>query len=1299
VVADATDNGVAVINYVDTGGGNVFPLPRDVGIAPLTPVKTTGVPGGPNSGTFNPLAEDDEFAMQSSGFLFIPQGGSWTFSARTDDGERLEIGADNAVVTIFDGPRGATTDSTTVTVPRPGFYHYNLTWFQGGGGAMGEFFAQGPSQATPELVGDTANDGLAVFQSYNPPVTITASPINPTEGKAFTGTVATFTGGTPGATAVDFTATINYGDGTAPVTVTGVPSPSGEIVADPVVTGQFDVVGVHTFADEGHFNVNVTVTDAIGGSSATTGSYGQTNLVTDDQTVLQSLGYDPAAQTDANLVNPWGIAYAPTGPFWVSDNGAGVSTLYDGAGTAFSLVVTIPASANPGATTPANPTGVVFNGSATDFNVAGPGTPAHFIFATEDGTIAAWNSGATAVLKVDNANFTTGPVYKGLAIGNNGTGNFLYATNFRQGTIDVFDANFNPVTLGTGGFGTFTDPSIPAGFAPFGIQNINGKLFVTYAKQDAAAHDDVAGPGNGFVDVYDLNGNLLQNLAAGGSLNSPWGLTLAPATFGQFANDLLVGNFGDGHISAFDPATGAFVGQLTDAHNLPVAIDGLWGLKFGNNGSAGGAGTLFFTAGINHEADGLFGRLSANINTVTVADAALLPGTVTSTATTAFSGVGGNNTSTTAGSANAALSAFTAAIGGVNNGATASPQSGGFRTINWDAVKLDGTDFGGQTTVIDPGHVVGIPTNRFQERGVQFEVVYAVSGPASATDPSTFSTVNPSVTNLFPAFSPSNTFAMFNDNGIDFRFVLASSHTGTPVQAASSGFGAIFRNVRIANTTSIEYFNGDTSLGKFFVPVGGAGQAEFLGELFGSPIVTRVSITLGTDVLFSFDGVHFSAGGIDDPANGHNLAVTDDFAYAEPVGPTAGQPTITAAAGTPLINNNVAIFTDTNPNAATTDFTGTIDWGDGHSSPASFVALGGGVFEVRGSNTFAAAGNFAVHVLVQDVGGSSIQLTNTVKVSPHFLAIGAGLGAPPEVKVFDPTTGAIKFDFLAYDASFKGGVSVAVGDVNGDGIPDIVTGAGPGGGPHVKVFSGVDGSLLDSFFAYDAKFAGGVRVAVGDLNGDGQADIITGAGPGGGPHVEVFSGANLTVLASFFAYAAGFAGGVTVAAADINGDGRPDVITGAGAGGGPHVKVFDGASLGSGVASTVQNAVDNPLRSFFAYAAAFKGGVWVGAGDVDGDGVPDIITGAGPGGGPHVEVFSGATNTLLKSFFAFDGSFSGGVRVAAVDVNGDGKADIIAGPVVGAPTVKVFDAVSLTVIENFTAFDPSSLGGMYVGAE
>jgi uncharacterized protein (TIGR03118 family) len=313
--------------------------------------------------------------------------------------------------------------------------------------------------------------------------------------------------------------------------------------------------------------------------------YQQVNLASD--------GFVPAANTDPNLINPWGISYSATSPFWVSDNGTGVATLYNGSGQPFPvgspLVVTVPPSA---------PTGQVFNGGI-GFEVS-PGRPARFIFATEDGTISGWNPTAnptTAILKVDSS--ASGAVYKGLAIGNNGAGDFLYAANFNSGAIDVFDTNFAPTTLAGG----FIDPNIPSGFAPFNIQNLGGKLYVTYA-------DDVPGPGKGFVDVFDLNGNLLRRLISDGSLNSPWGLALAPGNFGEFSNDLLVGNFGDGTINAFDPMDGTYYGTLLDTMGDPIAIDGLWGLIFGNGGNAGDPNVLYFTAGPGGEQHGLFGSLA-----------------------------------------------------------------------------------------------------------------------------------------------------------------------------------------------------------------------------------------------------------------------------------------------------------------------------------------------------------------------------------------------------------------------------------------------------------------------------------------------------------------------------------------------------------------------------------------------------------------------------------------------------------------------------------------------------------------
>jgi uncharacterized protein (TIGR03118 family) len=324
-----------------------------------------------------------------------------------------------------------------------------------------------------------------------------------------------------------------------------------------------------------------------------------------------------AAVTDPNLKNSWGVAFTPAAsPFWIADNATGLATLYDGDGTIVPLVVTIPcpSPAGQGSACPANasPTGVVWN-PTTAFLVPTTTTASHFIFDSEDGTISAWAAGSAATIAVNNStvpNATNGAVYKGLVVGINVNGVFLYATNFRAGTIDVFDTNFNQVTPGTAGKidGTFTDPRIPAGFAPFGIQNINGDLFVTYAKQNAQKHDDVAGIGNGFVDVFDTDGNFLRRFASHGLLNSPWGVARASFAFGRFSGDILVGNFGDGKINVFD-SDGNFRGQLRDTSGAPLSIDGLWTLTLGG-GAKSSSDTLYFTAGPNNETDGLFGTIT-----------------------------------------------------------------------------------------------------------------------------------------------------------------------------------------------------------------------------------------------------------------------------------------------------------------------------------------------------------------------------------------------------------------------------------------------------------------------------------------------------------------------------------------------------------------------------------------------------------------------------------------------------------------------------------------------------------------
>jgi uncharacterized protein (TIGR03118 family) len=323
-----------------------------------------------------------------------------------------------------------------------------------------------------------------------------------------------------------------------------------------------------------------------------------------------------AANTDGHLQNPWGIVHGPATPWWVSDNNGNVSTLYDGNGNPFPpkpngpLVVNIP---SPGSPTGGAPTGVVFNGVSTDFMVT-DGTKSGsslFIFATEDGTIAGWSPAVNrtqAFIAVDKSqipNAAEGAVYKGLAIASIDGKQRLYASNFRAGTVDVFDSKFNPVNVE----GAFTDKKIPAGYAPFGIQAIGNQIYVTYAVQNATKHDDLKGEHRGFVDVFGVDGKLVKRLVRHGALNSPWGVVLAPAGFGEFGGDLLVGNFGDGKINAYDIHSGKLDGTLRDTKGEPIVIDGLWGLGFGNGAAAGPTGTLFFAAGIHEEADGLFGTL------------------------------------------------------------------------------------------------------------------------------------------------------------------------------------------------------------------------------------------------------------------------------------------------------------------------------------------------------------------------------------------------------------------------------------------------------------------------------------------------------------------------------------------------------------------------------------------------------------------------------------------------------------------------------------------------------------------
>ena len=324
--------------------------------------------------------------------------------------------------------------------------------------------------------------------------------------------------------------------------------------------------------------------------------YTRTDLTADVSTTSAT-----AANLDPNLVNAWGLSRSSGSPWWVSDNGTGLSTLYNGAGAAQALVVKIP---TPDGTGTATPTGTVFN-YTTGFQVSGK--PSVFLFVTEDGTISGWNPTVNLTTAIIVKNRAGKAIFKGCAIAQAKHGALLYVTDFVSRRVVVYDSKFQRVFFDDW---AFRDPGVPKSYAPFNIQNVGGNLVVTFAKLAAGSRDEEHGAGVGFVSIFDTKGRLIQRLHHGPWLNAPWGVAASPGDFGAFSHRLLIGNFGDGHVSAFNAISGRFEGQLLDASSQPLAVDGLWALSFGNNGGAGSAIELYFTAGPNGEANGLLGKIT-----------------------------------------------------------------------------------------------------------------------------------------------------------------------------------------------------------------------------------------------------------------------------------------------------------------------------------------------------------------------------------------------------------------------------------------------------------------------------------------------------------------------------------------------------------------------------------------------------------------------------------------------------------------------------------------------------------------
>jgi uncharacterized protein (TIGR03118 family) len=903
---------------------------------------------------------------------------------------------------------------------------------------------------------NVTNSADQLLTPLNKPVVTTTGDAQ-LEGKAASLLVASFKDADPDAKAGNFTVKVNWGDGTVDTAAAIATNDNTE----------FDISTTHTYLEEGKLNVIVSVYDTgtsdtsfiggipvtvsdIGGSALTSGVTTEVNLTSD--------GTPPASHIDPNLVNPWDIAYGPTGSFWVTDNKKGVATLYDGSGVPqppppnSPLVVTIPPPS--GKNGPSSPTGVVFNSDASGFKITAGGVTASstFLFATADGTISGWNGNVPppmvstqVILAVDHSSL--GAVYTGLAEANVGASTMLYVANFHAGDIEVYNNSFGLV-------GSFSDPNVPDAFAPYGIRTINGNLYVTFAMQDAAGRNAVPGLGQGFVDVFSPAGVMISRLISNAPLNAPYGLALAPSNFGQFSNDLLVGNNGDGRVNAFDPNSGVYQGAFFDSMNNVVSIDGLHGLAFGSGQGAGATNTLYFVSGPDAGTHGLFGSVNATPNTVTIGDTAL----------------------------HATISGI-AAIEGI-------PFSGVVGTITDDNPRPDINDF---TATIDWGDgktTAGAITSN-NTPGAGFIVTATHTFPEETTGGPPLKT-KITITDA----GGSSAFAQGAANISDAKLVPSDvqptilaredSPTGDMVVATfvDENPNAPLSDYQAPYLPTIAWGDGKTSFGTVVRDPSVAGLLDVIGshtytdETLVNP--ATVTVTLNDE------------GG--SKATAITFAIVSDATIVA-TGLTLPNPYTPPLFEGKAFTGDVAKLLDSNALATAGNFTVSIDWGDGIAgapdiTPGTVRQDASGAFTVSGSHTYAEEGTYKTSIFIKDVGGATATAVGSAIVSDAplqatALAVSATEGATFTAPVMTFTDGnplATPAEFTAAIAWGDGGITAGtVVQPDGPGTKFTVVGT---------YTYGEDGKFTIGVAVVEP---GGSRATTGAVSGNGAMATVADA--------------------------------------------------------------------------------------------------------------------------------------------------------------------------------------------------------------